>query len=191
MTSFDPDLWKARAHERWWRGTQKTPSSASWALKLTAEISAINSISVVVDWCLTKGIEIIFCRRSGGIYYPRKKIKISSRASPVVQLYYILHECGHYLIGDKKLERYSMGYSQDDPNAKRTFHHRCDIVDEEFEAWFRGWKLAKRLGLNLNKESFDKTRTTMLRSYFKWALKSDGYTGNDATDEEDDDDEKS
>lgn len=151
------------------------------------ETSSIAGLEVLVEWCRGRGIEVVFTKRFGGVYDPdTKKININGRLSPDKQLHFMLHECGHHLIGAKdRHERFGMGYSQgDDPETKRTFHHRCDVVDEEFEAWHRGWKLSKRLGINLDKDSYDRTRSEMLRTYMKWALRMKGYNRDDVETEE-------
>lgn len=186
MAVFDPELWRARSWNRYQNalagGTHREIATERW----TRDITAIGHLEVLVNWCAQRGIAVVFCRREGGTYYPEDKcIKINGRMLPERQVFFLLHECGHHLIGDKeKHERFGMGYSQDDPDAKRTFHHRVDIVDEEFEAWFRGFKLARRLKLRINKQRFDKTRSEMLKSYFKWALRVDGYGKDDDDDEE-------
>jgi hypothetical protein len=77
----------------------------------------------------------------------------------------MLHECGHYLIGEKeKHERYGMGYSQLDPAVKATFAHKSDVVEEEYEAWWRGLKLARRLNIALDKSRFDEVRLSTLKT---------------------------
>ena len=83
------------------------------------------------------------------------------------------------MIGDKeKGERFGMGYGKsDDPAVNRTAHHRLDILEEEFEAWHRGWKLALRIGslVEADKMEYDKTRTQMLFTYVKWTAKQPGF----------------
>jgi hypothetical protein len=149
------------------------------------DITAIGHLQILVDWCNVRGIKVNFCRREGGIFYQKNKlIKISARLSHEQQFFILLHECGHYLIGGKeKHERFGMGYSQVGVVSSKRFHHRVDIVDEELEAWYRGFKLARRLKLLINKERFDKTRVKMLKSYFAWALRVNGY-GHDENDNE-------
>lgn len=186
MAVFDAELWRARAWSRYQNalaaGADKSWATARW----DRDVVHVNALATLDGWCAERGIEVKFCKREGGIYYPEdKRIKINGRLQPEKQVFFLLHECGHHLIGDKeKHERFGMGYPQDDPNLKRTFHHRCDIVDEEFEAWHRGFKLARRLHLRINKERFDRTRAEMLKSYFKWALRTDGYGKDDDDDDE-------
>lgn len=184
MGAFDPELWRTRAWSRYQRTLVKDPNkSTPVGLRSVWErdVVAIESLTTLVSWCLDRGIDVNFCKHEGGIYYPEnKRIKINGRLQPEKQVFFLLHECGHHLIGDKeKHERFGMGYSQDDVSVKRTFHHRCDIVDEEFEAWHRGFKLAKRLRLTIDKERFDRTRAKMLKTYFKWSLRIDGYGKDD------------
>lgn len=190
MAVFDAELWRARAWSRYQRALAAGSARAGATSRWDHDVVHIGALETLVDWCNQRGIEVIFCRRQGGIYYPEdKRIKINGRLRPEKQVFFLLHECGHHLIGDKeKHERFGMGYPQDDPDVKRTFHHRCDIVDEEFEAWYRGFKLARRLKLRINKQRFDRTRSEMLKSYFKWALRVDGY-GKDEDDDDDDDEE--
>lgn len=186
MAVFDQELWRSRAQARYQRARASQGEDAAGS-HWTRDCAHVAALAVLVDWCTERGIEVVFCRRGGGIYYPEKKrIKISGRLLPERQVHFLLHECGHHLIGDsEKHERFSMGYSQDDPVVTQTFRHRCDVVDEEYEAWWRGAKLAKRLRLSIDKESFNRTRAEMLKTYFKWALKTDGY-GRDEDDDEDD-----
>lgn len=188
MAAFDIELWRARAWSRYQNAIDASVGKSKATVRWDRDQSHISALATLVGWCAERGIEVKFCRRSGGIYYTNdKRIKINGRLLPERQVFFLLHECGHHLIGDKeKHERFGMGYSQEDPNVKRTFHHRCDIVDEEFEAWHRGFRLAKRLKLKINKERFDRTRAKMLQTYFKWAVKAGGY----GKDEDEDDDEE-
>lgn len=190
MAEFDNGIWCSRAQTRYVRAMSSGISKSVALKQRDRDLFYIGALANLVDWCNQRTIQVIFCRRAGGIYFPEnKQIKISGRLAPEKQVFFLLHECGHHLIGDKeKHERFGMGYSQTDEAVQRTFRHRCDIIDEEYEAWHRGYKLSKRLNLRVDKEKFDVTRADMLRTYFKWALKIGGY-GRDQ-EEGDDDDEK-
>lgn len=185
MVTFDPGLWRQRAWDRHKRSGSKAKGSlGQWIL----DSASIAGLETLVDWCYGRGIKVTFTRCYGGVYDAEDRcITINGRLRPDKQLHFALHECGHHLIGAKdRHERYGMGYSQGrDPQAKRTFHHRCDVVDEELEAWHRGWKLSQRLGIHLSKAAYDQTRVEMLRTYMKWALRLKGYNRDDVvTDEE-------
>lgn len=186
MAVFDAELWRARAQSRYEKSLDAGVGKAPANQKLAIDIVHISALRTLISWCTERGIDVNFCKYEAGMYWSENKtIKISGRLAPEKQVFFLLHECGHHLVGDKeKHERFGMGYPQLDPAIKRTFHHRCDIVDEELEAWHRGFKLAKRLRVPINKERFDKTRVTQIRTYFKWALKLDGYNEKDDDDEE-------
>jgi len=190
MSTFDHEVWQARAWDRFQKAIVAGNDQDRVTQRWSEDIKYVSALRVVVEWCESRSLIVTFCKRGGGIYYSAdKEIKISGRASPKHQLHILLHECGHHLIGIKdKHERYGMGYAVTESNDKKTFHHRIDIVDEEFEAWHRGWKLALRLGaLNkFDKPGFDKTRILMLRTYLLWATKSPGYEKYDDPSGEDD-----
>lgn len=134
-------------------------------------MASIAHLATVVEWCEGRGIEVSFSRRFAGVYEPSSmSILVCGRLEPEQQLHVLLHECGHHLVGDRKPgERYGKGWNSDDPNTKRTLVHRIDIIDEELEAWHRGLKLAKRLGIKVNLERYNVTRARYVKTYLQWA----------------------
>jgi hypothetical protein len=132
----------------------------------------IDKLAAVIDWCSSKNIKVRFGKSVGASYNAiEKTITMAGRTSPEKQLYMLLHECGHHLVGfDEDDERFGMGYPYvEDSKVNTTFHHRVACLEEEMEAWHRGWRLSKRLHLNLDRPAFDKVRLDCLRSYIKWA----------------------
>lgn len=174
VARFNPDTWRARAAIRLQRSAAKPGAETSYERDLVA----ITSIEKVVNWCGSKKFSVVFRRRSGGIYDPgTKTIEISGRSSPEKQLHMLLHECGHHLIGNPQAdERFSRGYSNDDPNSTRTTAYRVDVVAEELEAWHRGQRLAARLKIKLNKVAYHEARTAGIRSYMKWCAQPGEYS---------------
>lgn len=171
MHEFNKQLWRDRALARFKRSCRKSSklkADESWA----RDVRHIDAISEVVAWCASKGIKVQFGKKAGGLYDSLSKtITMTSHAGPEKQLYMLLHECGHHLIGFKADdERFGMGYPKvEDPHFNTTFHHRVACLEEEIEAWHRGWKLARRLQLKLDRLAFDKVRLECLKSYIKWA----------------------
>lgn len=165
--SFDRGVWLVRA-------VKKTRGGDT-----TAAERYVSALETIIKWCESRGLSVTFSKKSGGVYYTaQKEITINARAGAKQQLFLLLHECGHHLIGNaERHERYGMGYSVTDVTTRRTYHHRIDILEEEFEAWHRGWKLALRLGVlsTEDKVIFDKVRIRYLRSYLLWASKAPGY----------------
>jgi hypothetical protein len=177
VARFDPVTWKARASARFRRDLDAGQAGA--AARFTLETACIDDLQRVVAWCEARKLEVVFDGRAGGLHdSERRKIRITGRARPDKQLYLLLHECGHHLIGDPQSNtRFSQGYSagDNDPSIKRSATYRIDVIAEELEAWHRGGRLAKRLELKLDKRAFDKERTTCMKTYMKWCLRLDGY----------------
>jgi hypothetical protein len=177
MAQFDIVKWKQRV-------TQKHSSEPT---DLSQKLKQVESLGDLISWCEARGLTVRFVRKSGGTYLGEKKlVTLASRADVETQLYLLLHECGHFLIGGRdKTERFGMGYSmEDEPGIKRKFVHKIDVVDEEFEAWHRGLKLGTRLGLCVDKERYDVIRCKYLRTYLKWALNVDGFGREDDDEQE-------
>jgi hypothetical protein len=175
MIEFDKQLWWDRAWARFKRATRKGCSrkkrdeaERQWF----REAMCIDKLAAVIDWCSSKNIKVRFGKSVGASYNAiEKTITMAGRTSPEKQLYMLLHECGHHLVGfDEDDERFGMGYPYvEDSKVNTTFHHRVACLEEEMEAWHRGWRLSKRLHLNLDRPAFDKVRLDCLRSYIKWA----------------------
>jgi len=184
MADFDAQVWENRAWKRYEAsiGQAANPSiKKKLREKLDAEITAIIGIRKIIEWCFAKRTAVNFTnRKPGGLLLADEKIiHINSRQLPEHQLFILLHECGHMLIGSESANpshRFRLGYpSSFDPEVKGKFIHRCAIVEEEFEAWHRGQKLAAKLNIDINRKNYDSLKTTMLKTYMKWALKSDPY----------------
>lgn len=176
MAFFDKELWEFRAQKRHARGVGSSPPTGG----LTIEMKAISGLSTLIAWCTERGTNVEFVRlprHMGAVYDSEQNyVKVSSRALPEKQLCILLHECGHMLIGNRRQhERYGMGHHQKDPDVRRTLHHRFDVLDEEMEAWFRGMKLARRLKIKLDKETFHSTRLSFLKDYVKWVLEPGNF----------------
>lgn len=71
-----------------------------------------------------------------------------------------------------------MGWAQAfHPTIKRTVQHRLDILEEEFDAWNRGAKLATKLKLKIDKTAYGLMRAKCMKSYVMWAARSNNYDG--------------
>jgi len=175
MQEFDKKLWLERASARLRRGSKRGTSAEVKRIaeeKWAADSGNILRLEVLIGWCGSKGLTVRFGKKKGATYLTSdKSISVAGRMSPGKQLCYLLHECGHHLIGyTEEDERFGMGYPKyEDSSVNTTFQHKMACLEEEIEAWNRGWKLAKRLGLNIDRESFDVIRLDCLRSYISWA----------------------
>lgn len=168
MATFNVQEWRQRAEHRFQRSSAKSKEVA--LSRFRKELRHIRDIEVVLAWCEAKKLTVEF-KRLPSMYYPDGlNIVVSSHLSTEARLHVLLHECGHHLIGTKdEHERFGRGYSD---TRTRSAHHKLDVLEEEFEAWHRGLKLAARLGVKVDKESYDRTRITHLKTYVRWAAKA-------------------
>lgn len=101
-----------------------------------------------------------------------KVIEIYSLNGVENRLYALLHECGHALIRKnwtKFKSQYPAHADHDGDGRKESNSLKISTLEEEIEAWKRGWSLSERLNLSLNKESYNKNKNKHLMTYIKWA----------------------
>ena len=101
-----------------------------------------------------------------------KVIEIYSLNGVESRLFALLHECGHALIRKnwtKFKAQYPAHAEHDGDGRKETKRFKISTLEEEFEAWKRGWKLAKRLNLKLDKDAYIKHKNKYIMTYVKWA----------------------
>jgi len=177
-THFIEERWIERAEARREKARRAGRAPAKVRAQWEDDLRYITGLRVVVEWCAARSLAVVFKNQHGGIFYPAQdKITISDRAPPKLQLHYLLHECGHALIGPKQPGgRFSMGYGVEDARALRSPQHKLDVIEEEFEAWHRGWKLGRKLKvlIRADRACYNDTRVKMLRTYIDWASKSWG-----------------
>lgn len=174
MDVFSKDKLRTQAWQRFQRYVRKQirrPPARGAEAQWFRDMLYIEKLDAVVMWCSSKGIQVILAKKANGVYEPDSKVvTLSCRASPEKMLHYLLHECGHHLIGmEEHHERFGKGYPRGgDPKAVNNYEHRLACLEEEMEAWTRGWRLSNRLRLEVDREEFDKTRIDCLRSYVEW-----------------------
>lgn len=172
---FNRDEWIKAASERRCIAACKTFDASS---KSCEDVEFIDKLARVVDWCNRRGLTVEFTAESGGSYaHTTKTVRVTYRCVPEQQLYIILHEAGHHLIHSSPrrlyLEKYEHGYDGIDVGERAT-EFKMDVVAEEYEAWQRGLKLARRLELDVDKERYERRRNANVKSYFRWALDHGG-----------------
>lgn len=173
MACFDFAKWKARAWDRFSRSLQRGLDSEAAESQWTVDYLSIKDIGTLIEWASSHGLTVEFTGKGGGAYdQTNKNIVISSRLSPLKQLAFLLHESGHHLINRSDAsDRYAMGYMAEGKHVKKTILHRMSVLDEEMEAWHRGWKLAERLNLSIDREQYDGVKIECLKTYVKWVAR--------------------
>ena len=104
---------------------------------------------------------------------PKKEIHIDTRNWIEKRLHILLHECGHILVCSNSFDRNIMLSSATDGRCTSGRAHAIARIGEEYEAWKRGERLAKRLNIRINAEKFDKLKTQCLMSYVNWAAEEE------------------
>lgn len=124
-----------------------------------------SSIGRVLAWCAARGIQVE--DGPGNCYYVGLRlIELSKRDSPQTRLFTLLHECGHVLCDKTRPKRWPRGYQAiGTPLHRKSLGHSIECLAEEVEAWHRGERLAKRLGVRLDLDAFRKCRNAALASY--------------------------
>lgn len=182
MATFQRKDWEERAWARYERQKSKDPASEPKAReRLDRDLNAASGLNAIVGWINHRGIKVEFTNgQAGGIYSTSEKtIYINSTQTYEHQLFVLLHESGHLLIGltdPSKPHRFRLGYpSSHDPALKGKFIHRCAILEEEFEAWHRGHKLAKKLGIDIDEHRWSELKSQFIKSYIKWSLRHEDF----------------
>jgi len=124
-------------------------------------------------WANRRGFEI--CRGFGidGYFHEDKHIVYNTKVQKKEnQVYSLLHECGH------ALAFHSKGYENNFPNLaalrfkdakvnKRRNAFKCEVIAEEWDAWSRGFKLAKRLGIEIDKDKYYNYASRWVMTYIR------------------------
>lgn len=167
---FEPDHWRQRSWRRFERQIRAGKPQEMAELAWTVELVHINNLSKIIDWCYEHRLDVEFTSKQNGLYDSEtRKISIASTAGPLRQVVYLLHECGHFLL-EKNVEdpRYVNGYPMINEVKRESFRNRLACLEEELEAWHRGWNLSERLQLNIDREDFDVIRVECVKSYCDW-----------------------
>ena len=127
-----------------------------------------DAIGVLVDWLDNKGYYVDFDRNGDdSVDSTSKIVSINTTRTNETQLYILLHECGHVLIHNNED---IVGYRDvQERFEERTVINKIFTVMEEVEAWKRGKLLARRLGISIDEEKWNKDVTRALHKYIRWA----------------------
>ena len=127
-----------------------------------------DAIDTLVGWLDEKGYSVEFDKKGDdSVALADKIVSINTTRSTETQLYILLHECGHVLIHNND---HLIGYREVQENFReRTDIHKVFQVMEEAEAWKRGRYLARRLGIEVNEEKWNKDLSRAFNKYIKWA----------------------
>jgi len=130
----------------------------------------------IVEWIKKKGYTFELSDKD--LYDPdERKIYVKKRLSKHHRLYAGLHECGHLLV-QQNIFSYEKRYKTQvdgvmDGRKRSSLRYRIDFLKEEYDAWDRGFRLAKRLGIYVNKDNYYNYASKCLGSYCQWVVAKD------------------
>ena len=134
-----------------------------------ARLQVKEYIDEVCIWLHQRGFSVEFDKRGeDAVYKSSKLVSIKSSRALEGQLHTLLHECGHILIeeSDSLVNGKKEVLQKYNPRSKI---HKTFTIIEEVEAWKRGLKLSRRLGILINKEKWNKDVAKSIMAYMKWA----------------------
>jgi len=132
-------------------------------------------IDIITAWAAQRGYKVFGKWSEDAFYDKDKEIVYSLRTKEKKnQMYSLLHECGHALAFESK------GYKNRFPTmSKRRFKtakvnprtntFKVEQIVEEYDAWERGYNLACRLGIEIDKEDYNKYASRYVMSYVRKA----------------------
>jgi hypothetical protein len=125
-------------------------------------------IDRLVKYSEKKGFAVEFSSAQGfvsQVELDTKTISLSTNRSLETVFYVFLHELGHtiqFANRKKYAERFGtvfVGFNQ------KSLTSRVVQLEEEYDAWQRGYDLAKRLKLKINKRKFEMHKARCILSY--------------------------
>ena len=123
----------------------------------------------IEDWAKSHGYTVRFSIRDE-VNYTDKEITLRNQKNKDKMMYSFLHECGHIIVSDKRSYKknykiLNKGYV--DGRHTKGLLYKYKQLREEILAWEKGFKLSKKLGININKEEYDEYASKCFNTYIK------------------------
>jgi len=103
-----------------------------------------------------------------------RRIIINGNLKREHKLYVLLHEAGHFIIYDssKYKKRYGYVHKLYGHNPGK-FGERCCSLEEEYAAWWKGYRLSEEAGIKISRERYERYKQKQLRGYIRWSIDKD------------------
>jgi len=130
------------------------------------------NIDRLIEFCSRHSWTVVFSNKKNSRYH-NKVVTLFAKRKLEILYYVFLHEIGHAWMLECDVT-YQDRYPElvRSPLRYATVTYKIAKVQEEIEAWEVGKKIAKSLGLRINKIKFEKIRAECLATYMNWAVKS-------------------
>ena len=121
-------------------------------------------IEEVLNYCFSKKWSVLLNKEVEDRCFPDSKIiHINTKQNFEYQFYSLLHEVGH-MIEHQNASWYNKRY----PGfyfSRNSLTYKISMLEEEINAWNKGLKLARKLGLYINDKNFHKYKAIYVSSY--------------------------
>jgi hypothetical protein len=127
----------------------------------------------VIRFCNDHGFSVRFKKCKNGISticFEEKEVLMHNGYSPEREFYALLHETGHLVLHDNhQLYSQNVGYVFNKFTSE-SLTQKVGEVEEEYDAWRVGYKLAKKMRLKVDRYAYEKIKASYLSTYFEWAI---------------------
>ncbi len=144
-------------------------------------------IKIIEKLLDNRGFSIIYDKKCIGyssyINFEKKTIHVSKFLDIKYIVCIVLHEIGHILLSEDINYKINYRYSSrileensflDSEKLHKIYsknrNYRIDLLNEEFDAWRKGYEFAKDNNIKINKNNFSKVKNKCLYMYIKWVV---------------------
>lgn len=130
-------------------------------------------------WVENKGFDLVVSNDGDYVSFVDKVVVVNKRSSKENMIFSLLHECGH-ICQRQKMRNYFNDFKHqllgnDDRRKSRSYSYRVSVLEEEFDAWKRGRRLAKRLKINIDEDNYQRYKSRCIVTYAEWLTSRDWY----------------
>lgn len=163
-------------YSQWTNKIKKKFKNDGASGRLHFKLDAVRKLKKVLNWCQTRHLEVRFeiiedNSYRAGWFDDDRTIYIHRDHDPENQLFTLLHECGHWLIKIHTLNYHLINFRESTPTG------RINCLENELDAWKRGWELSEKLNLNLDPKKWQRTKTESVNSYLRYWQNMDKFKG--------------
>jgi Zn-dependent peptidase ImmA (M78 family) len=128
----------------------------------------------LVSYAEEQGYKVAFKNlkgKSSWISTTQKKIVIHTSSTVELQVYDLMHELGHS-VQQKNTKTYQRAFATTfEDFSRQSQTYKIKILEEEIDAWNKGLKLSKRLGVTVDKRNFEIRKASRVATYASWATR--------------------
>ena len=134
------------------------------------EVAAMKKLHL---WLLKRGFTLRYGGKTNEVCFTTKQVTLQRSLAKHAKIATLLHECGHvlvYLNRQKTKQTSIAGLTWDEwwKTKPKSKHAKLLMMQEEFLAWERGYRLGRRMNVNLPTVLKWNVQTRALMSYCRF-----------------------